>query len=139
MIDLLLRYEPSTPLRPSGTDLLTVHRLKTKRGEAAFSFYSPHIWNKLPENFRSAPTLSSLTFPDSVQLAPENLQPCFNALRDALINLKLVLAESKIKFLLSSRSRDMDYNDFHISTLTDCSSLVLYANNKIKQKRRNIQ
>lgn len=41
------------------TFLLSVPRVKTKHREAAFSFYAPHIWNKVPENFRSAPTLSS--------------------------------------------------------------------------------
>ena len=41
--DLLLRYEPSRPLRSSGTRLLSVPRVKTKHGEAAFSFYDPHI------------------------------------------------------------------------------------------------
>ena len=56
--DLLLHYEPSKLLRLSGTGLLSVPRVKTKHGEAAFSFYAPHIWNKLPENCRSA-TLSS--------------------------------------------------------------------------------
>ena len=57
--DLLVRYEPSRPLRSSGTALLFVPRVRTKQGEAAFSFYAPHIWNKLPENCRSAETPSS--------------------------------------------------------------------------------
>ena len=29
---------------------------ETKRGEALFSIYAPHIWNKLPENCRFAAT-----------------------------------------------------------------------------------
>ncbi|XP_032872790.1 uncharacterized protein LOC116970201, partial [Amblyraja radiata] len=57
--DLLLSYEPPRPLRSSGTGLLCVPRVRTKHGEAAFSFYAPHIWNKLPENCRSAATLGS--------------------------------------------------------------------------------
>ncbi|CAJ1082756.1 hypothetical protein KUCAC02_009465 [Xyrichtys novacula] len=57
--DMLIRYEPSRPLRSSGAGLLSVPRVRTKRGEAAFSFYAPHVWNKLPENCRSAETLSS--------------------------------------------------------------------------------
>ena len=57
--DLLLHYDPPRPLRSSGTGLLVVPRVRTKQGEAAFSFYAPHIWNKLPENCRSAATLSS--------------------------------------------------------------------------------
>ena len=57
--DMLIRYEPSRALRSSGTGLLTVPRVRTKQGEAAFSYYAPKIWNKLPENLRSAATLSS--------------------------------------------------------------------------------
>ncbi len=57
--DLLLRYEPSRPLRSSGAGLLSVPRVKTKQGEAAFSYYAPYIWNKLPDNCRSAETVSS--------------------------------------------------------------------------------
>ena len=57
--DLLLHYDPPRPLRSSGTGLLVVPRVRTKQGEAAFSFYAPHIWNKLPETCRSAATLSS--------------------------------------------------------------------------------
>ncbi|KAK9528084.1 hypothetical protein VZT92_014578 [Zoarces viviparus] len=36
-----------------------VLRVRTKHGEAAFSFSAPHIWNKVPESCRSADTLSS--------------------------------------------------------------------------------
>ena len=57
--DLLPRYEPPRPLRSSGTGLLSVPRVKTKYGEAAFSHYAPQIWNKLPESCRSAATLTS--------------------------------------------------------------------------------
>ena len=55
--DLLLHYEPSRPLRSSGTGLLIVPRTNTKHGEAAFCHYATHSWNKLPEDLRSAPTL----------------------------------------------------------------------------------
>lgn len=57
--DLLIFYEPSRSLRSSGAGLLTVPRVRTKHGEAAFSFYAPHIWNKLPESCRSAETLTT--------------------------------------------------------------------------------
>ena len=57
--DLLPRYEPPRPLRSSGTGLLSVPRVKTKYGEAAFSHYAPQIWNKLPESCMSAATLTS--------------------------------------------------------------------------------
>ncbi len=33
-------------LRKSGTGLLIVSKVKIKHGEAAFSVYTPHIWNK---------------------------------------------------------------------------------------------
>ncbi len=46
-------------LRSSGTGLLYVPRTRIKHGEAAFSFYAPNIWNKLPENCRSAETLNA--------------------------------------------------------------------------------
>ena len=57
--DLLVRYEPTRSLRSSGSSLLSVPRVRTKHGEAAFSFYAPQMWNKLPETCRSADTLSS--------------------------------------------------------------------------------
>uniref|UniRef100_A0A3P9BKS9 Reverse transcriptase domain-containing protein n=3 Tax=Maylandia zebra TaxID=106582 RepID=A0A3P9BKS9_9CICH len=56
--DLLTQYEPSRSLRSSGSGLLSVPRVRTRHGEAAFSFYAPYIWNKLPESLRSAETLS---------------------------------------------------------------------------------
>uniref|UniRef100_A0A3B3DKG4 Reverse transcriptase domain-containing protein n=1 Tax=Oryzias melastigma TaxID=30732 RepID=A0A3B3DKG4_ORYME len=58
MTDLLTQYVPARPLRSSGSGLLSVPRVRTKHGEAAFSFYAPQIWNRLPENIRSAETLS---------------------------------------------------------------------------------
>uniref|UniRef100_A0A672YM01 1-phosphatidylinositol 4,5-bisphosphate phosphodiesterase n=1 Tax=Sphaeramia orbicularis TaxID=375764 RepID=A0A672YM01_9TELE len=42
----------------SVTGLLSVPRVRTKHGEAAFSFYAPNVLNKLPESLRSAETLS---------------------------------------------------------------------------------
>ena len=41
--DLQPRHEPSRPLRSSGSGLLSVPRVRTKPGEAAFSYYAPHI------------------------------------------------------------------------------------------------
>ncbi|KAF7648679.1 hypothetical protein LDENG_00153240 [Lucifuga dentata] len=38
--------------------LLSVPRVRTKHGEAAFSFSAPQLWNKLPEDLRSAPTVN---------------------------------------------------------------------------------
>ena len=57
--DLLPRYEPFRPLRSSGTGLFSVPRVRTNNGAATFSYYAPHMWNKLPENCSSAPTLTS--------------------------------------------------------------------------------
>lgn len=37
----------SDPLRWTGAGLLSVPTVKIKYGEAAFSYYKPHIWNKL--------------------------------------------------------------------------------------------
>ena len=51
--DLLPRFDPSRPLRSSGSGLLSVPRVRTKHG-----CYVLHIWNKLPENCKSAPALS---------------------------------------------------------------------------------
>ena len=52
-----LLYEAARPLRSSGTGLLP--RIKTKQGEAAFSFYASRLWNKLPEYLRSAETVKA--------------------------------------------------------------------------------
>ena len=59
MLDLLVPYEASRPLRSSGSGLLCVPRTRTKQGEAAFSYSAPHLWNKLPVDLRSAQTVSS--------------------------------------------------------------------------------
>lgn len=47
MLDCLLPYDPSQPLRSSGSSLLTVTKIHTKYG-AAFSYFAPESWNKLP-------------------------------------------------------------------------------------------
>ena len=59
MLDLLVPYEASRPLRSSGTGLLCIPRTRTKQSEAAFSYYAPYMWNKLPVDLRSAQTVSS--------------------------------------------------------------------------------
>ena len=56
--NLLHNYEPSRSLRSSGTGLLSVPRVRTKHGEAAFSYYAPTIWNKLPESCTSAENIT---------------------------------------------------------------------------------
>uniref|UniRef100_A0A3B5R938 Reverse transcriptase domain-containing protein n=1 Tax=Xiphophorus maculatus TaxID=8083 RepID=A0A3B5R938_XIPMA len=57
--DLLLLYQPSRPLRSSGSGLLCISRTRTKRGEAAFSIYAPQIWNKLPEDCKTLTSFKS--------------------------------------------------------------------------------
>ena len=58
--DLLPHYEPPRPLRLLGTGLLSAQseQVRAKHGAAAFSYQAPHMWNKLPENCRSAPPLT---------------------------------------------------------------------------------
>ncbi len=60
--DLLTQYEPCRPLQSAGSGLLTVPRIKTGRGEAAFSFHAAQLRNKLPENLRLEAVLSSFRF-----------------------------------------------------------------------------
>ncbi|KAF7657082.1 hypothetical protein LDENG_00031860, partial [Lucifuga dentata] len=50
---------PSRLLRSSVSSLLSVPRFRTKHGEAAFSFSAPQLWNKLPQDLRSAPTVTA--------------------------------------------------------------------------------
>ena len=57
--DLLLRYPASKPLRSSGTGSFSVLNIKTIHDEEPFTFYAPHISNKLPENCSSAAFLGS--------------------------------------------------------------------------------
>jgi len=45
--------------RSPGTGLLSVRRVTTEHGEAAFSLYAAYMWNKLPHNCRSASVLAS--------------------------------------------------------------------------------
>ncbi|XP_078135299.1 leucine-rich repeat-containing protein 45 isoform X2 [Sander vitreus] len=45
--------------RKSAVNSLTA-KIRTKQGEAAFSFYASHIWNKLPENCRLQMTEAAL-------------------------------------------------------------------------------
>ena len=50
---MISKYEPERLLRSSDTGLLDVAPAETRRhGEAAFSFYGPTIWNRLPVNLR---------------------------------------------------------------------------------------
>jgi len=58
--DLLIAYIPSRNLRSVSNMLLVVPRTRLKSyGDRAFSVAAPKLWNALPDNIRSAQTLSS--------------------------------------------------------------------------------
>ena len=58
--DCLPRYVPNRTLRSSSADLLDVPTMKYKKyGEAAFCFYGPTAWNKLPLHLRQAASVDS--------------------------------------------------------------------------------
>ena len=60
LYDCLKRYVPNRPLRSSNADLLDPPTVAYKKyGEAAFSFYGPTAWNKLPLYLRQAVSLES--------------------------------------------------------------------------------
>uniref|UniRef100_A0A8C5AGY4 Reverse transcriptase domain-containing protein n=1 Tax=Gadus morhua TaxID=8049 RepID=A0A8C5AGY4_GADMO len=59
LTDMLPLHQPSRPLRSSETNLLIIPRVNTKHGKAGFSYYATNSWNKLPEDLRLAPTLST--------------------------------------------------------------------------------
>lgn len=44
--DLLHHHETLRPLRSSGSNLLSVIRVKTKHSEATFNFYALNMWGK---------------------------------------------------------------------------------------------
>lgn len=50
--DFLTQYEPGRPLRSTGSGLLAIPRVKTKRAKASFSLYAAQMWKKLPEELR---------------------------------------------------------------------------------------
>ena len=60
LLDLLQLYSPSRSLRSSSdTRLLKVPVYKCKsKGDRAFSYFGPHVWNSLPPHIRHAETLS---------------------------------------------------------------------------------
>ena len=53
--DCLPDYDPGRPLRSSSAGLLDVPKMTYKKyGQAAFCFYGPTIWNKLPVYLKQA-------------------------------------------------------------------------------------
>ena len=60
LYDCLPRYVPNRPLRSSSADLIQVPKVTCrKHGEAAFCFYGPTAWNKLPLYLRQAASVDS--------------------------------------------------------------------------------
>ena len=60
LYDCLHRYVPGRPLRSSSADLLDAPKMTCKKyGEAAFCFYGPTAWNKLPLRLRQATSVDS--------------------------------------------------------------------------------
>ncbi|KAF7657944.1 hypothetical protein LDENG_00019160 [Lucifuga dentata] len=58
---MLHRYMPPRSLRSSVLTLLTVPKVQTKSfGRAAFSFYSPKLWNNLPKDLHVSKTVDIL-------------------------------------------------------------------------------
>lgn len=57
--DLITRYSPARSLRSSSQSLLVVPKTRLKTvGQRAFIFASPHEWNKLPQDIKSAETVT---------------------------------------------------------------------------------
>ena len=60
--DCLNRYVPGRPLRSASADLLEIPSLEMKirkHGEAAFCFYGPTAWNRLPLYLRQSTSVDS--------------------------------------------------------------------------------
>ena len=59
MNDMLVECKPSRALRSTDSGQIVELRVQTRHGEAAFSCYAAHKWNKLPAELKSAPTVST--------------------------------------------------------------------------------
>ncbi len=56
--DLLIDHQPTRALRSANLRLLVVPRTRLKsRGDRAFAVAAPSLWNSLPTEIRTAPTL----------------------------------------------------------------------------------
>ena len=58
MNEMLTEYKPSRALRSTDSGQIVEPRVQTKHGEAAFSCYAAHRWNKLPTDLKSAPNVN---------------------------------------------------------------------------------
>ena len=59
LLNLLIPYQPSRTLRPSGKGRLTVYSPETQRGKASFRYRAAYFWNKLPKTLRCAPNVAT--------------------------------------------------------------------------------
>ena len=58
--EFLSKYVPNRPLRSATSGLLDFPKMSYKKyGKAAFCFYGPTAWNKLPVHLRQAPSVDS--------------------------------------------------------------------------------
>uniref|UniRef100_A0A672YKY5 1-phosphatidylinositol 4,5-bisphosphate phosphodiesterase n=1 Tax=Sphaeramia orbicularis TaxID=375764 RepID=A0A672YKY5_9TELE len=97
---------PPDPSGQSVTGLLSVPRVRTKHGEAAFSFYAPNVLNKLPESLRSAETLSLFKSRLKTHLEPnEPVQQELTALDQEIAKQTLQLKEWQMQELLKLRQQ----------------------------------
>ena len=59
ILDMCQKCTPLRSLRSVEKNLLIRLTVRTKIGEAAFSYYAVQLWNQLPENIKNAPTVDS--------------------------------------------------------------------------------
>lgn len=74
-----------------------------------------------PLTFISTQMTVNYSCASSVQQAIGNLQQGVDSIQKSLTDLKLVLTANKTKFMLFSRSRDVDPEDMRVSTSNGAS------------------
>ena len=57
--DLLIPYKSSRNLRSNSQNLLSVPRINSAMGRRSFSYMAPHLWNSLPLELKTSPSLIS--------------------------------------------------------------------------------
>ena len=58
LTDMFKMYCPSRSLRSADKYELVQPSVRTKQGEAAFSCYAVRLWNRLPLDIKTSPTIS---------------------------------------------------------------------------------
>lgn len=59
ILEMCQQYTSLKSLRSQEKKLLVKPSVRTKCGEAAFSYYAVQLWNQLPEEIKNAPTVAS--------------------------------------------------------------------------------